>query len=271
MTGVGGISRASREQLARVLRDCREIISVEQAATSLSISSNEASRKLTRWAQRGWVSRVQRGLYVPVPLDSPTAEIALEDPWIIANKLYSPCYLGGWTAAAYWDLTEQIFRSIAVFSTKKPRNWKPVVKGSAFILRTIPPKALFGTKPVWRGSVKVNVSDASRTVLDMLMDPSLGGGLRPTVDVFRAYLKSSSRDIQLLVSYSKRLGNGAVFKRLGFLLERMAPTEISAIEICRSQMSTGKAKLDPSLKVKRLSTRWRLWIPENWTEETEND
>jgi predicted transcriptional regulator of viral defense system len=271
MTGIGGISKASREQLSRVLRDCRETITVEQAATSLGISSNEASRKLTRWAQRGWVSRVQRGLYVPVPLESRTTEIALEDPWIIANKLYAPCYIGGWTAAEYWDLTEQIFRSVAVFSTKKPRNWKPVVKGSTFILRTIPPKALFGTKPVWRGSVKVNVSDPSRTVLDMLMDPRLGGGLRPTVDAFRAYLKSSSKDINLLVSYSKRLGNGAVFKRLGFLLERLAPPETSAIEICRSQMSTGKAKLDPSLKAKRLSTRWRLWIPENWTKETPND
>jgi hypothetical protein len=36
-------------------------------------------------------------------------------------------------------------------------------------------------------------------------------------------------------------------------------------------MSTGKAKLDPSLKAKRLSTRWRLWIPENWIKEAEND
>ena len=40
MTGIGGISKASREQLARVLRDSRETITVEQAATSLGISSN---------------------------------------------------------------------------------------------------------------------------------------------------------------------------------------------------------------------------------------
>jgi predicted transcriptional regulator of viral defense system len=208
---------------------------------------------------------------VPVPLESRTAEIALEDPWIIAHKLYAPCYIGGWTAAEYWDLTEQIFRSVSVFSTRKLRNWKPVVKGSTFTIRTIPPKALFGTKPVWRGSVKVNVSDSSRTVLDMLIDPSLGGGLRPTVDVFRAYLKSSSKDINLLVSYSKCLGNGAVFKRLGFLLERLAPMETSAIKICRTQMSKGNSILDPSLKAKRLSTRWRLWIPENWAKESPND
>ena len=69
MKTVGGLSRGSREQLARVLRDSKEAITVEQAATSLGLSSNEAARKLSRWAQQGWVSRVRRGLYIPVPLE----------------------------------------------------------------------------------------------------------------------------------------------------------------------------------------------------------
>jgi len=271
MKAIGGLSRSSREQLARVLRDSKEAVTVQQAATSLGISSNEVARKLSRWAQQGWVSRVRRGLYIPVPLESRTPEIALEDPWIIAAKLYAPCYIGGWTAAEYWDLTEQIFRSVAVMTASKPRNRNPSIKGSSFVLRTVPQRALWGTKPVWRGSVKVNVSDPSRTILDMLRDPGLGGGLRPTVDVFRAYLESSSKDVQLLVSYSERLGNRAVFKRLGFLLERLAPTEVSAIEACRSRLSKGKAKLDPSLPAERLSTKWQLWIPENWKKDRGND
>jgi predicted transcriptional regulator of viral defense system len=271
MKSFGGLSRSSREQLSRVLRDSKEAITVEQAATSLGVSSNEAARKLSRWAQQGWVSRVRRGLYVPVPLESRTPEIALEDPWIIAAKLYAPCYIGGWTAAEYWDLTEQIFRTLAVMTASKPRNRNPSIKGSSFVLRTIPRQALFGTKPVWRGSVRVDVSDPSRTVLDMLDDPSVGGGLRPTADVFRAYLESSSKDVQLLVSYSERLGNGAVFKRLGFLLERLAPTETLAIEACRSRLSKGKAKLDPSLPAERLSTQWQLWIPESWKKDIGND
>jgi predicted transcriptional regulator of viral defense system len=271
MKAVGGLSRRSREQLARVLRDSKEAISVEQAATSLGLSSNEAARKLSRWAQQGWVSRVRRGLYIPVPLESRTPEIGLEDPWIIAAKLYAPCYIGGWTAAEYWDLTEQIFRSVAVMTATKPRDRNPSLKGSSFVLRTVPQRALFGTKPIWRGSVKVNVSDPSRTILDMLNDLSVGGGLRPTVDVFRTYLKSSSKDVQLLVSYSERLGNRAVFKRLGFLLERMAPTETSAIEACRLRLSKGKAKLDPSFPAGRLSTKWQLWLPENWKKDMGND
>jgi predicted transcriptional regulator of viral defense system len=105
----------------------------------------------------------------------------------------------------------------------------------------------------------------------MLNDPILGGGLRPTTDVFRAYLNSQSKDLQLLLSYADRLGNGAVYKRLGFLLEQLAPNEKSIIETCRSRVSSGNSKLDPSLPAKRLVTKWRLWIPENWTQERKND
>jgi len=33
---------------------------------------------------------------------------------------------------------------------------------------------MFGLKSVWRGQVKVSVSDSTRTILDMLNDPRLG-------------------------------------------------------------------------------------------------
>ncbi len=51
----------------------------------------------------------------------------------------------------------------------------------------------------------------------------MAGGLRPGVDVLRNYLASETCDLERLVSYAIRLNNGAVFKRLGFLMERLAP------------------------------------------------
>ena len=119
----------------------------------------------------------------------------------------------------------------------------------------------------WRGQVKMNVSDQTRTVLDMLNDPALGGGIRPTVDVFKSYLKSEQKDTALLISYADRLGNGAIFKRLGFLAERFAKDEKNLIEACRSRLSAGNAKLDTSLPADRLITTWKLWVPEAWARE----
>ncbi|MDP3013297.1 MAG: type IV toxin-antitoxin system AbiEi family antitoxin domain-containing protein [Candidatus Subteraquimicrobiales bacterium] len=267
MKSVSGLGKEDRKRLSAIFRETKGTISVKDAAGILKVTSTDAAKMLSRWANKGWLSRVRRGLYISVPLESRTTDIPLEDPWVIADRLYSPCYIGGWSAAEYWDLTEQIFRTVVVLTTQKPRDRAPVIKGTGFMLRTISEKALFGTKPVWRGQVKVSVSDPSRTILDMLNDPKLGGGIRSTADMFSNYLKSENRNIEQVIEYAKRLDNGAVFKRLGFLLERFAPDQTSAINECRSRLTKGYVKLDLALKADRLITRWRLWVPESWARE----
>lgn len=257
-------SQASRAKLSAVLRASRGTISVEQAAGALEVPNNDAAKTLARWAKQGWVSRVRRGLYVPIPLANGSNEVALEDAWLVADRLFSPCYVGGWSAAEHWGLTEQIYRSILVMTTKKPRDRKPVIKGSSFVLRTIQADTFFGTKAVWRGQSKVAVSDPSRTVLDMMDDPLLGGGIRPSADVLQTYLESEHKNLGLLIEYAMRLGSGAAVKRLGFLLERHAPTEIESINQCRAHLTQGNVKLDPSLPSRRMVSAWRLWVPENW-------
>ena len=202
-----------------------------------------------------------------MPLESRTSDVPIEEPWIIAEYLYNPCYIGGWSAAEYWDLTEQIFRSIIVMTVKKPRDRKPVIRNIKFVVRTISEKAIFGVKPVWRNTVKILVSDPTRTIIDMFNDPGLGGGIRPTVDMLRNYMKSKYKDTEQLIDYANRLGNGAVYKRMGFLFERLAPNEKRVISSCKAKITKGNAKLDPKLPADRLITKWKLWIPNNWSEE----
>lgn len=82
--------------------------------------------------------------------------------------------------------------------------------------------------------------------------------------MFYNYLKSENKDLKLLIEYAKRLGNGAVFKRLGFLLERFALDQTSFINDCKAPLTTGNVKLDPALESDKLITRWRLWVSESW-------
>ena len=267
MKSMNGLGKADRKRLSAVLRGTKGTISVAETAEILDMPRDGAAKLLARWAKKDWLSRVRRGLYVSVPLESRTADIPLEDAWIIAERIYSPCYIGGWSAAEYWDLTEQIFRTVIVMTTVRPRVRKQTIKGTEFLLRRVSDKAMFGLKLVWRGQVKVNVSDPTRTVLDMLSDPQLGGGLRSTVDMFRNYMGSEKTNLELLSKYADQLGNGAVFKRLGFLLEKYADTENSVIEQCREKLTTGNAKLDPNIEAEKLITRWRLWVPERWAKE----
>ena len=264
MESVSGLGRIDRERLSSLLRGTKGTISVQDASKILSVSAVDAAKMLARWRKNGWLSRVRRGLYVPVPLESRTADVPLEDPWIIADRLFAPCYIGGWSAAEHWGLTEQIFRTVVVMTTQKPRDRSPNIKGTKFLLRTVIDRAVFGLKPVWRGRIKVSVSDPTRTVLDMLDAPQLGGGLRSTTDILVSYLTSDDKNTKQLLEYAERLDNGAVFKRLGFLLERFAADQKDLINQCHSRLTKGNSKVDPSLSADRLITRWRLWVPQNW-------
>ena len=259
-----GLEKVSRKRLAEIARQTKGAITVQQAASILKRPPDETARMMARWAQQGWLSRVRRGLYIPVPLEARSADIVPEDPWIIADKIFSPCYIGGWSAAEYWNLTEQIYRTVLVMTTRKPRDRKPVIKATGYVLRSISPDSLFGTKPVWRGQVRVQVSDPTRTLLDMLDDPSLGGGLRPVTDIFQAYMVSKNKNLTLLIEFADRLGNRTVFKRLGFLTERFSHQEEIMIDACRSRLSQGNSKIDPALPAERLITAWKLWVPSNW-------
>jgi len=81
-----------------------------------------------------------------------------------------------------------------------------------FMLRTISEKAMFGLKPVWRGQIKISVSDPTRTVLDMLIDPGFGGGIRSVKDMLENYLRSENINLEQLIEYGKQLGNGSSFQ-----------------------------------------------------------
>jgi len=271
MGDIAGIGSLDRERLGKILRETRGTISVSDASVILKMNSANASKFLARLAKKGWIARVKRGLYVPLSVESRESVAILEDPWVVAARLFEPCYIGGFSAAERWGLTEQIYTSIMVMTAKEIRSRKEEIANTTFLLRKISKKSLFGSKTVWRGQVKVSVSDPSRTVLDLLDDPVLAGGVRPIQDMFQAYLRSSDKDLPLLLDYTSKLGNGAVFKRLGFLMEHLAPDEKAFIAGCRQGMTTGYARLDPSRKGGRLITRWRLWVPDRWVKGDQSD
>ncbi len=259
-----GLEAASRTRLAKVLRACRGTITPESAAIALAYTRLGAARQLARWAEQGWLQRVRRGIYVPVPLESERVDSAPEDAWLIANTAFAPCFIAGWSAVEHWSLTEQVFRSVCVATSRRPRHREQTIGGTVFALHTVPAAHFFGLKAVWRGATRVQVSDPSRTVLDLLATPAWGGGIRTVVDVLQAYLKSEHCNMPLLLDYAARLGNGAVFKRLGYLLQQHAPEEAQAITACADQFTAGYTKLDPALPSARLVTAWGLWVPAGW-------
>jgi predicted transcriptional regulator of viral defense system len=124
-------------------------------------------------------------------------------------------------------------------------------------------KRLFGLKNIWRGARRVGISDPARTLIDMLAIPGTGGGIDHVADCLAVYAKAPAYESDLLIRYAAEFGNGAVFKRLGFLAEtRLHDAALAAA--CRARMTQGYTRLDPVLPSSHLHTAWRLWVPERW-------
>jgi len=235
-------------------------VSVDVTSQTLGIERRAAAKLLSRWKQQGWLRRIGDGFYVPVPLDLAGSEQVIADPWVLVPTLFNQCYIGGWTAAHHWELTEQLFNETLVFTTRRFTEKRVIAQGAVFVLHRVKPKRLFGLKTLWRGSVKVSISDPARTLVDMIAAPEVGGGIDHVADSLSAYLTSKPDDHGLLIRYAEEFDNGVIFKRLGYLAETHLHNNKLATE-CRSRLTQGYARLDPSLPPKKLVTAWRLWLP----------
>jgi predicted transcriptional regulator of viral defense system len=252
-----------RAQLRQVLAGSGDVIHITDVTKALAVSRSEAAKRLARWREQGWLRRVGSGAYVPASIDTLGSERVLDDAWVLVPALFAPAYIAGRTAAEHWDLTEQIFKDIVVVTGQAIRERRQTRQGFEFTLKHLKHEKIFGTKPIWRHKTKVSVSDVHRTMIDMLDDPALGGGIQQVSDCLDVYFKRSDRNDQKLIEYGDQLGNGAVFKRLGFLAEGRDDSA-ALIELCRARLTAGNAKLDPALDCKRLISRWRLLIPPSW-------
>jgi predicted transcriptional regulator of viral defense system len=256
-----GITAANRRLLATLLRSTAGPFTIAEAGKALDLSPERARRLLAYLAQRGWLTRVRRGLYTPVPLEAAHPSEWREDPWVVAAELFAPCYIGGWSACEHWSLTDQLFRDVVVFSGRWLRDRTPTVQDTTYRVKVVSPERLFGTRTVWRGPVQVPVSDPSRTLIDLLDDPSMGGGIRHVAEVLHEWFTAAFRDDALLIQYAERHGNRSVYKRLGYLVEALGLDAPELVRSCRARMSRGVVQLDPSGPAGgRRVSRWNLRV-----------
>lgn len=258
---IGGITEENRRLLDKLHRETTCPFTVSIATKVLGINQHSTARLLAYWASRGWLSRIRRGLYITVPLGAQHPSERREDPWIVVATLFEPAYIGGWSACEHWGLTEQIFSEIAVFTARRVRTRKQRVQDTKFVLRVVPKERLFGTVNVWRQQTRIQVSDPSRTLADILSEPAIGGGIRHVAQVVKEYFSGEHRDDDKLVNYISRLKNRTICKRLGYLLENFQIDAPKILRYCEANVSAGYSKLDPTVKVKgKLSRRWNLDI-----------
>lgn len=267
MGNLAGIGKTGRKKLGKVLERNPKVITSETVSEALDISRKEASRALSRWCKSGWLFRIKRGAYIPIPIDSTSYDVVLEDPFVIAESIYHPGYIGGFSAIKHWDLSEQIIETVYYFSTKQIKDRSPIHGSTKFKIKTIKEHKVFGTKTIWSGSTKVKVSDPTKTIVDILDDPKLVGGMSIVYDIFKEYVESEYCDFSKLIDYSEKMGNKTIIKRLGFMIDvkfENTPEEFIGIN---NTISSGYSNFDPFINSQAIIEKWKLKIPDSWKKE----
>jgi predicted transcriptional regulator of viral defense system len=110
------------------------------------------------------------------------------------------------------------------------------------------------------GTYKFNVSNREKTLADGLDHPECCGGV---LEVAKSLLNAQRKvSIERIVSYVERMGNTAIVKRLGYLVESLElKVESEVLSMMRALISPGMSALDPARpKTGVYSTRWDLLV-----------
>ena len=255
------LDATTRTTVARLARaGAGGVVSLDGAVKALGLPRSVVAARLARMVRAGWLSRAQRGLYFVRPLEQePHTQAVPDDPWLLAHALFAPCYVGGWTAAEHWGLTDQIFRATFVVTGAPKRRATETRLATEFRVVRVPASRVATVGETWRGRERVRVSSPARTIADALDHPEWLGGIRHFVEVLTAAHERDPQILRGVLAELETLGRGAAFKRLGFITERLWPTEVDVIAGCLARRTKGVIGLDPAVRaVGRIVSRWGL-------------
>ncbi|MHB1844237.1 MAG: type IV toxin-antitoxin system AbiEi family antitoxin domain-containing protein [Deltaproteobacteria bacterium] len=238
------------------------LVTLDAAAEAMKTSHRLASARLARLAKAGWLVRAKPGLYLVRPIDAPPdAATTVEDPWVLAHVVFAPSYIGGWSAAEHWSLTEQLFRSTFVVTAAPRRKKEERWLSADFHVVRVRPQRLVGTVLIWRGRDRLAISDRERTLADAFREPGWVGGMRHLAEIFANYRDSSFASPEKLLTRMAVVGNGAAYKRMGYLVEALWPAATLLVTAALRKRSKGVIRLDPAIRVRgQMNKRWGLWI-----------
>lgn len=238
----------------------RPVFRLEDVRGITGLPESSARSFVRKLVDRGVATRLKPGLFVLVPFEMGKERQYLGNPLVVAREIMNgeDYYLSHATAMEIHGMTTQP-RLVVTVSAPKPR--RPLTTlGVPFRFVRCRRKHLFGLTEHWvTKQEQVRVSDPERTIIDGLKQPEHCGGLTEVAKGL--WMRRQDLYVDTLIQYAKRIGVGAVLRRLGFLLETYEMADVPDLERLQRGLTATCVRLDPVLPAggKRLR-RWRLQL-----------
>jgi predicted transcriptional regulator of viral defense system len=237
----------------------RTTFSIDDARQVLGPKTNDSTRQfLERLQRKGWIQRIRRGQFVVIPLSSGEERTPQLHEFLVAMEIVSPAAIAYWSALNHHGMTEQLPRTVFVATNHPIRHRPKETLGITFKIVSLRPSKFFGLIRDWIDERPFWITDKEKTIIDGLDLPKYIGGVG---EIVKALTKMwSELDQAKLLDYSAKIGNSAVAKRLGFLMETLG---LGNSEVLRkaASLSPGFSSLDPTLpKLGKHNRQWNLLI-----------
>jgi len=258
-----GLSKREALALTRLAAKNKTVITIADIEEVLDVSSEKAKKIAYNLANKKWLDRLKRGVYLIVPLEAGEKAKYTEHEYIISSHLADEMYIGYWTALNHHNLTEQV--PLTVYAATTSRVPTQEIHNVEYKFVTLPEDKFFGYGTKLINTQKpVNVATVEKTLVDCADHPEYCGGV---TELAKAMSRAEQREIdwEVVSDHLLEIGNGAAIKRIVYL------TDLFDIDLPRRDelergFTKGYSKLDPTRgdEGKHSSTyRLLLNIPED--------
>ena len=213
---IRSLSPLESKLILRLEWDKQFVVTIDDVARILDISTEHARQVLHRLARDRWLAMITPGKYELIPAERGEHAFTDANPLFIGSVMVSPYYFSYATAAYFHGLSTQAALTVFIATTQdKPRQ--RLVRDKEYRLVRLPSHKFFGWKEVNAYGSKVNMAEPEKTILDCLDRPDLSGDI-PEIAAMLVY-GSSKVDWVQLSDYASRFKSKALIQRLGYLLE----------------------------------------------------
>lgn len=213
---------------------------------------------LERLQSKGWIRRIRRGRFAVVPLSSGQDRSPQLHEFVVAMELVSPAVIAYWSALNHHGMTEQLPRTVFVATDHPVRRQPGDVLGVTYKIVSLRPDKVFGVIKDWIDEIPFSVTDREKTIIDGLDLPQYIGGVS---EIAKALMGSwKMLDEKKLRKYAAKIGNTAVAKRLGFIMETLGLGDVEALRASIPR-APGFSPFDPTMpKNGKYNRRWGLLV-----------
>ncbi len=230
--------------LNRLAADGRVIFTTADARAALDDRGQDINKLLYHLTRKRWLLRLEKSKYMLLPLEAGVEGLYTVHEFVIAAHLVAPYAIAYASALSFHGLSDLLPHAVLVATTRRKARVVVEQLGLCFRFVTVAPHKFFGTQIAIIEDQPVRITTPSKTLVDGLDHTNLCGGVIELAKGLKRYA-SEDPDWAQLTADARRLGNGTVFKRLGYLAQVLGLETGKWTECWRTEISPGETLLDP--------------------------